>query len=105
MLLPGTVPSVPQKESRFLALPSEIRLLLYEYVLGYRTIHIERGEDIRWHYFVCRGKNGTRSELAVGGVWAGHRGHEQNETSNVPGESWKSTIPACQFAYRSFHGC
>jgi hypothetical protein len=91
--------------SRFMALPPEIRLLIYEYVLGYRTIHIERGEDIGWHYFVSRGENGTHFQLAVGEIWTGHRGHGLDVPGSVPGEgngnSWKSTIPACRFAYRS----
>jgi hypothetical protein len=98
------VSSIPQKQSRFLTLPPEIRLLIYEYALGYRTIHIERGEDLGWHYFVCRGEKGTHSELAVGEVWARHRGHKRHLNGSVAGKSWKTAIPACQFAYRSSCG-
>ncbi|KAL3485998.1 hypothetical protein BJX62DRAFT_242414 [Aspergillus germanicus] len=116
----GLYKLIPQKQSRFLTLPPEIRLLIYEYVLGFRTIHIECGVDIGWHYFVCRGENGTHSDLAVGEIWAGHRrlahdlAWDGNGDRNAispkrasqagEGESWKSTIPACQFAYRSSCG-
>ncbi|KAL2847585.1 hypothetical protein BJX68DRAFT_239369 [Aspergillus pseudodeflectus] len=93
-----------KSDSRLMALPPEIRLLIYEYVLGHRTIHIERGEDIGWHYFVCRGENGTHSELAVGEIWAGHRGHGYDVPGEGNGNSWQSTIPACRFAYRSSLG-
>ncbi|KAL3441842.1 hypothetical protein BJX65DRAFT_287898 [Aspergillus insuetus] len=97
---------ISREESRFLTLPPEIRLLIYEYVLGYRTVHIETGEDIGWHYFVCRGENGTHFELAVGEVWAarGRVPSEGDGDDDGEDKSWKDIIPACRFAYRSSCG-
>ncbi|KAL3485997.1 hypothetical protein BJX62DRAFT_216108 [Aspergillus germanicus] len=70
---------------RLLDLPPKIRLQIYRFAIGYRTLHVRSTNEIdrpyrnvsrflHWKYFVCKcdvATHPTLSEYAVGRNWAG----------------------------------
>ncbi|KAJ0425014.1 hypothetical protein BJY00DRAFT_227078 [Aspergillus carlsbadensis] len=95
----GLYEILPRKESRFLSLPPEIRLMIYEFVLCDRTIHIE-SVYAEWHYFVCRceGRASTpaSSELC-----------RKTNSKPVEHDAQKGAIPPlppCAFQYKNHSG-
>ncbi|KAJ0425016.1 hypothetical protein BJY00DRAFT_308900 [Aspergillus carlsbadensis] len=94
---------------RLLDLPPEIRLQIYRFAIGYRTLHVRWTDEIdrpyqaryiprihRWKYFVCKcggATHPTRSEYAVGAIWAGDGGDGDGDN----GPAWRRAIPVCGF--------
>ncbi|KAL2825250.1 hypothetical protein BJY01DRAFT_160279 [Aspergillus pseudoustus] len=71
----------------FLDLPPEIRILIYRFVFGYRTIHVRQVHRRRWRYTICKCPHveSSGSEYTMGRIWAGDR------------MGWRHARPLCDF--------
>ncbi|KAL3460899.1 hypothetical protein BJX64DRAFT_289838 [Aspergillus heterothallicus] len=104
---------------RFLDLPADIRMLIYRFVFGYRTIHIRytsqedrmyrTGDPVAcWRYFVCKcdvAAHPDRSEYAMGQIWAGDASDEESMTPAERRRAWRTAIPVCEFDDDKHRAC